>query len=77
MAPEVLGYSISGACDAIPCGRTKLYQLIADGRLKAKKLGNKTIITRDSLVRLVDSLPAADIGNPPKDGPKEDEAAAA
>ncbi len=67
MEPEVLGYSISGACDAIPCGRTKVYQLIADGRLKAKKLDNKTIITRGSLVRLVEELPDAGLAKPPKD----------
>ena len=61
MEPDILGYSINGACEAIPCGRTKLYQLIAAGQLDAKKLGNKTIITRRSLVCLVDSLPTADI----------------
>ena len=71
MGPEVLGYSINGACDAIPCGRTKLYQLIADGRLKAKKLDNKTIITRDSLQRLVDTLPDAAMGRPAKEGGAE------
>ena len=68
MKSEILGYSINGACQAIPCGRTKLYQLIAAGQLDAKKLGNKTIITRGSLVRLVDSLPTADIRRAAKGG---------
>ena len=66
MEPNILGYSINGACDAIPCGRTKLYQLIADGRLKAKKLGTKTIITRDSIMRLVEELPDAGLAKSSK-----------
>ena len=67
--PEVYGYSINGACAVIPCGRTKLYQLLADGRLKAKKLGDKTIITPDSLARMMDELPDADLAKPPKNEP--------
>ena len=67
MEPEILGYSINGACAAIPCGRTKLYALIADGRLEAKKLGTKTIITRDSIMRLVEELPDAGLAKPQKD----------
>ena len=59
MEPTKLGYSVAEACDAIPCGRTKLYQLIAGGQLTAKKLGDKTIITAGSLVRLVEELPDA------------------
>ena len=69
MESHILGYSIRSACDAIPCGRTKIYQLIADGRLEAKKLDGKTIITRGSMVRLAEELPDADIGKAPKDEP--------
>ena len=67
MKPEILGYSVNVACKAIPCGRTKAYQLIADGRLEAKKLGTKTIITRRSVERLLEELPDAGLAKPPKD----------
>lgn len=68
MEPEVLSYSVSGACRALGCGRTKLYQLIAEGRLKPKKLGVKTLIRHSDLARLLDSLPDADFGNCAKVG---------
>ena len=64
MEPNVFGYSVNGACAAIPCGRTKLYELIADGRLVAKKLDGKTIITRASVVRLHEELPDAGLAKP-------------
>ena len=56
-----LGFTIKGACDALGCHRTKIYQLIGDGRLDAKKLDGLTIITAESLARLIESLPKADI----------------
>ena len=68
---DVFGYSIAGARKALGnCGRTKIYQMIGDGRLQAKKLDGKTIITHCSLVRAYDDLPAADIGTPSKAEPK-------
>ena len=75
MKPTKLGYSVAEACDAIPCGRTKLYQLIADGRLEARKLDGKTIITRASVVRLHEELPDAGLARPPKGVPTADAAA--
>jgi len=55
------GFNIRSACDALGCGRTKIYQLIGDGRLDAKKLDGITIVTAESMARLVESLPKADI----------------
>ena len=64
---DVLAYSIAGARKALgDCGRTKIYQMIGDGRLKAKKLDGKTLITGDSVVQAIADLPDAEIGNPPK-----------
>ena len=77
MEPEVLAYSIRGACRALGCGRSKLYQMIGIGQIKAKKMGTKTVIPHSELVHLVDSLPAADIGRPAKDGAPKDEPGAA
>ena len=74
----VLAYSIAGARKVLgDCGRTKIYQMIGDGRLDAKKLDGKTIITHSSLVRAYDDLPTADIGKPTKDGPKDEPQTAA
>ena len=74
---EILGYSVNRACAVIPCGRTKLYQLIAAGQLDARKLGTKTIITAESVARFHEELPTADIRPLAKDGAPEDQPAAA
>jgi hypothetical protein len=42
-------------------GRTKVYELLGTGKLKAKKIGVKTLVVADSLRELVDSLPDASI----------------
>jgi excisionase family DNA binding protein len=34
-----------------------LYRLIASGRLDSRKIGNKTVITRQSIEQIVSSLP--------------------
>lgn len=39
------------------CGRTTVYSAIADGTLKARKLGRRTLIHRDDLMAWLDSLP--------------------
>lgn len=67
MTPDPLAHSIDGATKALNCGRTKLYQLLAEGRIKAKKLGSKTLIPHSELARLLESLPDADFGKTPKD----------
>lgn len=52
--PEPLAYSIKEACRASSLGRTRLYQLIAEGRLEARKVGKRTIIPAASLRALID-----------------------
>jgi hypothetical protein len=61
MAVIPLGYSIEEAKRMIPCGHTKIYELIGEGRLVARKLGRKTIVTAESLHRLVGELPLANV----------------
>ncbi len=68
MKSEVLAHSIGGATKALNCGRTKLYELMAEGRIKAKKLGTKTLIPHSELVSLLDSLPDAEFGKTPRGG---------
>lgn len=54
-------YSIGDACAVFGCGRTRLYELLSGGRIEAKKLGRKTLISAASLRAYFTSLPDADI----------------
>lgn len=51
-APK-LAFTISEACHAIGIGRSKLYELIGQGRIKTRKIGSRTIIPADSLHALI------------------------
>lgn len=68
MGNQSLCCTVKEARNLIPCGNSKLYELIGNGLLDARKLGNRTLITRASIVSFVDSLPGADIGRPAKGG---------
>ena len=54
-----------GACDGsldravAGIGRTKIYQAIADGSLKARECGKRTLVLRDDLRDFLASLPGA------------------
>lgn len=52
--PEPLAYSIAEACRVTSIGRTRLYALIAEGRLEARKIGRRTLITASSLRALIE-----------------------
>lgn len=60
--PHAAMHPIDRACAISGCGRTKLYQLIAQGLLDARKLGRRTLITDESLRRFLASLPPACAG---------------
>lgn len=51
------GLSISDACAVAGIGRTKIYEAISDGSLKARKCGKRTLILRDELRLFLTSLP--------------------
>jgi excisionase family DNA binding protein len=53
-----LSLSISEAQNATGLGRTKLYEAIGKGELKARKYGKRTIILKDDLDAFLDSLEA-------------------
>lgn len=40
-------------------GRTKVFELIRDGKLPARKIGTRTIILSDDLKAFLDKLPSA------------------
>lgn len=48
-----LAYSIREACSASSLGRTTIYGHIAAGRLRAVRIGGRTVITAESLRDLV------------------------
>lgn len=49
-------YSVLEACVALGVGKTTLYQLHNEGRIKFLKVGRSTKIERSELERLVASL---------------------
>lgn len=49
--------TVKDACRIGGFGNTVAYELIRNGRLDARKLGRRTLITVESLQRLADSLP--------------------
>jgi excisionase family DNA binding protein len=65
MPPEIRevqreGLSVAEACAVAGIGRTKIYQAIADGNLKARKCGKRTLVLRNELLDFLKSLPGAD-----------------
>lgn len=51
---EPLAYPVSEACRVSSLGRTRLYQLIAEGRLEVRKIGKRTLIPAASLRALIE-----------------------
>jgi excisionase family DNA binding protein len=52
-SPAPLAYSIADAVAVSSIGRTRLYALIGEGKLKAVKVGKRTLIPADSLRALL------------------------
>lgn len=56
MRPESttkLAYSVPEACAATSLGRTSIYAHISSGRLRAVRIGGRTVIPADSLQALL------------------------
>jgi len=52
-----LSYSIDRLAAACDVGRSLLYEEIAAGRLTARKVGRRTIVTRSDAIRWLRGLP--------------------
>jgi excisionase family DNA binding protein len=63
--PKRLAYPPKEAFVAIGCGKTKGYELIAEGKLDARRLGGRTRITAQSIEAYLASLPPAPIQRRP------------
>lgn len=51
--------TVKEACSSLRCGVTKLYELMASGKVKAKKDGGRTLVDVASLNRYQTDLPDA------------------
>jgi excisionase family DNA binding protein len=54
---QPLALSVDKAAAAAGIGRTKIYEAIKLGNLKARKLGRHTVILTDDLKAFLESLP--------------------
>jgi excisionase family DNA binding protein len=55
-----LAYPINDFAEALGIGRSKVYEEIRDGRLQAKKLGSRTLITAQAASEYLSQLPDID-----------------
>ena len=53
-------YTINEAINEIGIGRTKLYAEIKDGKIQIRKIGRKSIILADELLKYLNSLPSSE-----------------
>lgn len=61
-----LAVTIPGAAQMSGLGRSRIYELIGEGTLEARKAGRRTLIMTDSLRAYLSTLPAATIRAPRK-----------
>lgn len=54
---EPLSYTVQSACLVSGVGRTRMYELIASGTIRAMKAGRRTLICAESLRSFVENLP--------------------
>jgi excisionase family DNA binding protein len=50
----IIAVSINEAARALGLGRTSIYALINEGRLEARKLGRRTLVTTESIRALIE-----------------------
>jgi excisionase family DNA binding protein len=63
---EPIGLSIIEAARTASVGRNSIYEALASGKLKARKMGRRTIILDGDLRAWLASLPALDLGRAAK-----------
>lgn len=51
--PEPLAYDIAAACRVSTIGKTRIYELIKEGRLESRRIGRRRVVLADSLRRLL------------------------
>lgn len=61
LPPGPLLFSIRDVTDTLNCSRAQVNRLLATGKIRAVKLGSRTLIPADSLRQFVEGLPPASI----------------
>jgi len=56
--PTPLANSVKNASQRLDLGATKIYEMLADGRLRGIKIGDRTLIPETELQRLLKEAPA-------------------
>ena len=56
---DKIGLSVDDVTKTTGLGRTKVFELIRDGKLTARKIGTRTIILAEVLRVFLETLPAA------------------
>jgi len=59
-----IALTIENATEQSGLSRSRLYVLIGEGKIEARKAGKRTLILGESLRRYIESLPAASIAAP-------------
>ncbi len=59
---EPLLLSLKDAVAYSGFSRSRIYALLKEGKIQARKAGRRTLVNRESLARLAESLPPARIG---------------
>jgi excisionase family DNA binding protein len=59
---------ITESCRLLGVGRTKLYELIASGELRLRKIGRKSLIAMSDLQRWAERLPVIDTNGGQQNG---------
>ena len=54
VASQKIAYTVPEALAAIGIGRTNFYKLAREGRIDLRKVGGRTLVTAESLRRLID-----------------------
>ena len=58
---EAVAFNVAGACRVLGVSRSTLYPLMAAGKVDARKIGGRTVITAASLRAYVETLPKASL----------------
>lgn len=56
-----IAFRVPAACAAAGISRTRLYELISEGKIEAKACGGRTLIMAKSLADFIAGLPSAPI----------------
>jgi excisionase family DNA binding protein len=68
---EKLGLTVPEAAALSSLGQTSIYKAIREGRLRIRKYGTRTIITRADLASFLENLPDGPKGGDTPAGPGE------